>query len=141
MNSIDHGDVSRHTGTHSSPEVSVQRAPILTNHPSRSITLPSPEFFGSIASGAHYAGALSPTHVEHSTGHLPHKRAPSLGADDPIVHETYQGVLEDVKEVRDLFVLVLGIKLITFEYSCSAPGRTWRYFSDDGARMRCSRIL
>ncbi|PSR88889.1 hypothetical protein PHLCEN_2v5038 [Hermanssonia centrifuga] len=99
MNSIDHGDISRHTGTHSSPEVPVQRAPILTNHPSRSITLPSPEFFGSIASGAHYAGALSPTHVEHSTSHLPHKRAPSLGADDPIVHETYRGVLEDVKEL------------------------------------------
>lgn len=66
------------------------------------ISLPSPDFVGSIASGAHYSGAIPITHST-SGEHVKHRRALSASADDPSVEEAYREVMEDLKEVNPVF--------------------------------------
>ena len=67
------------------------------------ISLQSPHILGSIASGAHYAGALSPTKQtdEHFEGRLTlrHVRSMSRSGKEPVVEETYRDVMNDLEEV------------------------------------------
>lgn len=62
------------------------------------ISLPSPDFVGSIASGAHYSGAI-PLSPSTSGEHAQHRRALSASMDDPNVEEAYREVMDDLKEV------------------------------------------
>ncbi|KAI0818846.1 hypothetical protein BC629DRAFT_679762 [Irpex lacteus] len=68
------------------------------------ISLSSPHLVGSIASGAHYAGALSPTkHSEEHGGEsklsLRHVRSRSRSGKEPAVEEAYREVLNDLEEL------------------------------------------
>ena len=83
-----------------------RRAPTLTYHNSRAIVLPTPEILGSVAGGAHYAGAFS-THEQHvhPAKLEKHRRSLSMNADDPMVSEAYRGVIQDLQEVRTTSVL------------------------------------
>ena len=78
----------------------------MTHHHSHSLSLvlPTPEILGSVAGGAHYAGALSPHDKHVHPSHIEkHKRSFSLSADDPMLEEAYRGVMQDLQEVRTCF--------------------------------------
>ncbi|KAI0797763.1 hypothetical protein C8Q75DRAFT_801682 [Abortiporus biennis] len=70
-------------------------------HPTRrrssfAVSIPTPDLFGSIASGAHYVGAMGSARDEHPGGH---RRATSVNVDDPKVEDAYREVMEDLKEM------------------------------------------
>ena len=72
----------------------------MTHHHSRSLVIPTPDILGSVAGGAHYAGAFS-THDKHihSPGLDKHTRSLSLNAGDPVLEEKFRAVVEDLQEV------------------------------------------
>lgn len=81
------------------------KAPTITRHPSKIIALPTPDLVGSIASGAHYAGALGspPPQSEHDYGkQKKHRRSLSVSADDPVVDQSYREVMNDLEEASNL---------------------------------------
>lgn len=83
-----------------SRSTSPARVPTITRHPSHMLALPTPDLVGSIASGAHYAGALSPTHPHFDSKHSAHhRRSASLNADDPAIERSYADVMVDFEEV------------------------------------------
>lgn len=86
-------------GEHSSqPDRVLARAPTLTHHTSHSLGIPTPDFLNPIASGAHYAGALSTSMHEHANkGH--NRRSLSMFGGDPVVIEMYKDVLKDIEDV------------------------------------------
>ncbi|KAI0948331.1 hypothetical protein AcW1_005577 [Taiwanofungus camphoratus] len=62
-------------------------------------SLPTPELVGAIASGAHYAGVLSPGSNDHRKHVNDRRTQRASSVDDPGVIETYQEVMEDLKEL------------------------------------------
>lgn len=87
------------------------RAPTMIPHNSRSIVLPTPEILGSVAGGAHYAGAFA-THGKHvHPAHLEkHRRSMSLSADDPLVSQAYKDVMLDLQEVSNARPAYMGLR-------------------------------
>ncbi|KAI0687180.1 hypothetical protein BC835DRAFT_1419951 [Cytidiella melzeri] len=79
------------------------RSPTITRHPARLLSLPTPHLVGSIASGAHYAGALSPphNHLEHGDAMVSvhHRRSFSRGGHDLAVEQAYSTVLADLEQL------------------------------------------
>ena len=56
---------------------------------------------GSVAGGAHYAGAFSPPDKHAHPVHIEkQKRSLSMSADDPKLEQTYRDVMQDLQEVR-----------------------------------------
>ena len=129
-----------------SPTRSPVRAPTITRHSSRMIALPTPDLVGSIASGAHYAGGLSPPpHLEHFEHPKPrlHRRSLSVSADDPVVHQAYEEVMRDLEEVSSLHYLISPCVLRGFDVersSCFAADPRSRSSNGDSEQTCSSRI-
>jgi hypothetical protein len=75
------------------------RVPTITRHPSHNLFLTSPHLVGSIASGAHYSGALSPeSHHGDARASVHLKRTLSRPGGAHLVEEPFQAVMADVEE-------------------------------------------
>ncbi|GJE97089.1 hypothetical protein PsYK624_132990 [Phanerochaete sordida] len=101
-------------GEHSLPHADphTARAPTLTHHNLH--TLNPPHFVNSIATGAHYAGALSPPAHEHNAHGEHGHRSQSMTGNDPAMLELYKDVLQDIE---DLFCARLSPELFQRRWS------------------------
>lgn len=98
---------------HSAQPHAPARVPTLTHHTARTLGLPTPDFLNPIASGAHYAGALSPP--AHEPPHKGAKRRTlSMSGDDPVMLAAYHDVLKDLEEVGRCCAVIIRICRLKF---------------------------
>ena len=104
-------------------ESSHSRSPVMTHHHPHLPPLPTQGLLGSLASGAHYAGAL-PSHSDDPPLHarLWRARSRDRSSEDPGIELKYREVMEDLQKV--------SVQLYT--------GSWRRYLLVALVRVRCS---